>query len=73
MFEALRESGVVVVGWNRGMGSCCAAFEPWFTPRGLAGLPAVHEVPNSETHHVFETFRKNTRVSKPHATAWQNT
>lgn len=72
MFAALRDGGSLVVGWNKGMGTCCN-FEPYFLPHGLSGLPAVYEVPNSDTHHVFESFRKNEPTTSLPKLSWENT
>lgn len=57
MHAALRDGGLLVVGWNKGMGTCCD-FEPYFSSKALGSLPAVYEVEGSDTHHVYETLQK---------------
>ena len=58
MHTHLKSEGILVVGHNRGRGTCCS-FSPLFTPHSFGDLPSVHEDPESETKHVYEFFIKN--------------
>lgn len=62
MYRALQTNGLIIVGWNQGMGTCCD-FDPWFHHRRLGELQPKLEVPDSETHHMFEFLRRNDRAN----------
>lgn len=58
MHKHLKAQGILVVGHNRGRGSCCS-FGRYFTAHAFGNLPSIHEDPDSETKHVYEFFIKN--------------
>lgn len=58
MHQALRPGGLLVIGYNLGISSCCHQFEEHFVPTMLGKLPQKTELTNSPMHHIYTLYRK---------------
>ena len=61
MHRALKPGGLVIVGYNIGLATCCHQFEPRFQKVGLGTIPHLVDLAGSEMHHVYAFFEKPER------------